>query len=126
MLEVELKGVVDDPDAACRRIEAAGGRVTFRGRLEDRRYDTRDGRLAARDEVLRVRVYSDDAGVRASVDWKGAGRRDAGYKVRDEITTTVGEPDELAAILQRLGLGLTGAIDRDVTQYRLGDATVRF
>ena len=43
MIELELKAVVPDLDAARRRIEVAGARQMFMGRLEDRRYDRPDG-----------------------------------------------------------------------------------
>ena len=59
MLEVELKSVVDDLPRRRAAVEAAGGVLVFSGRLEDRRYDTADRALTARDHVLRVRVYRD-------------------------------------------------------------------
>jgi len=125
-LEVELKSVVDDVDAARRHLEAAGARLVFDGQLEDRRYDTPDRRLAGRDQVLRLRVYRDDHGARASLDWKGPAREDAGYKVRDEISARTADPIELAALLERLEYDVIAEIDRHVTQYALERATVRF
>jgi len=68
--ELELKGVVHDEAACRRRVEDAGARVVFQGRLEDRRYDTNDRGLTARDEVLRVRTYTGDADERATLEWK--------------------------------------------------------
>jgi adenylate cyclase class IV len=56
MLEVELKSVVDDLERRRAAVEAAGAKLAFSGRLEDRRYDTADRALTARDQVLRVRV----------------------------------------------------------------------
>ena len=125
-LEVELKSVVDDVDATRRRLEDAGARLLFDGQLEDRRYDTPDRRLTARDEVLRLRVYRDGNGARASLDWKGPTREDAGYKVRDEIVTRAEDPDELAAILERLEYAVIAEIDRHVTQYLFERAVIRF
>lgn len=125
-LEVELKSVVGDVEGARQRLEAAGARVTFAGRLEDRRYDTAEGRLVAADEVLRLRVSHDETGTRASLDWKGPTRQRSGYKVRDEITANTSSAVELARILERLGYRVIGEIDRAVTQYALGAASIRF
>jgi len=124
--EVELKSVVPDVDDCRRRIEAAGARVEFEGRLEDRRYDTLDRRLTSADQLLRVRRYTDGSGTRASLEWKGPTRQESGYKVRDEIVATTPDAIELASILERLGYGVIGEIDRDVAQYALADATIRF
>src|SRR5436305_1853434 len=71
MNEGGLKGVVPDVAAARARVEAAGGALEYAGRLEDRRYDTPDRSLAARDHVLRVRIYRWPAGAKASIDFKG-------------------------------------------------------
>jgi len=128
MREVELKGIVPDESAARARVEAAGGRLAFAGRLEDRRYDDSARRLTARDVVLRLRTYRDpDGGVRsAHVDWKGPTDYEHGYKVRDELSVPVADPDAFAGILERLGYTLVLEIDREVTQYELAGATVRF
>ena len=126
MLEVELKSVVDDLARRRAAIEAAGATLVFDGRLEDRRYDSPDRALTARDHVLRVRVYRDAAGTRAQLDFKGPTQRDDGYKVREEIESHVSDADALVAILDRLGYVVTIAIDRDIVQYDLGGAMIRF
>jgi predicted adenylyl cyclase CyaB len=125
MIEVELKAVVDDLDRRRALVEAAGGRLAYAGRLEDRRWDTPDRALGQRDEVLRVRVYRSTAGARGSLDWKGPTTFDNGYKRREELTTTA-EPEALEAILRRLGMIVTRAIDREIVQYELDGAVVRF
>jgi predicted adenylyl cyclase CyaB len=124
--EVELKSIVDDVASAQRRIEAAGAQMMFEGRLEDRRYDTSDRRLSEADEVLRLRTYIDTRGVRAALDWKGPTRREHGYKVRDEISASTGDPADVAAILERLGYTVIGEIDRHVVQYAFDHAVIRF
>ncbi|HVF08537.1 MAG TPA: hypothetical protein VNC60_08180, partial [Actinomycetota bacterium] len=83
MLEVELKSVVDDVDQCRDAVERAGATLVFVGRLEDRRWDSYDRALAARDHVLRVRVYRGGGHVRAELDWKGPTRRDGPYKLRE-------------------------------------------
>ncbi len=126
MREVEVKGVVDDPAAARRRLEAAGAELVFEGRLEDRRYDTPDHLLGERDEVLRLRVYRTAGDVRGALDWKGPTGFDGGYKVREELSSKVGDPETLAEMLGRLGYVVTREIDRRIAQYDLAGATVRF
>jgi adenylate cyclase class 2 len=98
----------------------------FEGRLEDRRYDSADRHLVAVDIVLRLRTYRSATSVRAALDWKGPTRLEDGYKIRDELTTEVGDPDTLSRMLELLGYTVTREIDRSIVQYQLGEATVRF
>jgi predicted adenylyl cyclase CyaB len=124
--EVELKSVVHDVDGCRRRLESAGARVTFEGKLEDRRYDTHDGRLTSSDEVLRVRRYTGGGDARASLEWKGPTRQEHGYKVREELAAATPDASVLATILERLGYEVVGEIDREIAQYSLDDTTIRF
>lgn len=125
MREVELKAIVDDAAAARDAIRRAGATLTYEGRLEDRRYDTPDFALRLRDQVLRLRIYR-AAPARAMLDWKGPTAYESGYKVREELTTTAGDPDALAALLERLGYVVTREIDRRIEQYQWEGATIRF
>ena len=127
MRELEVKAVLDDWDARRRRLEKHGARLVFAGRLEDRRYDTPRRALAKRDHVLRVRVYrSEDGASRCSLDWKGKTKYEDGYKVREELSATAAQPDELVAILARLGYVVIHAVDREIIQFAFRGATVRF
>jgi adenylate cyclase class IV len=126
MREIELKSVVDDLAMRRAMVERAGAVLTFEGRLEDRRYDTAGGELAARDHVLRTRSYINASGRRAELDWKGPTMHENGYKLRDEIGTAVDDAEMLAAILGHLGYVVTTAIDREIVQLELGGTTVRF
>jgi predicted adenylyl cyclase CyaB len=124
--EVELKAVVEDMRAARRAVEAKGARLVFAGRLEDRRYDTRDRALVAKDVVLRLRTYRTEKSVTAHLDWKGPTQVEGGFKVREELTSGISDPDALAAILEHLGYVVVREIDRDIAQYGLGDTMIRF
>lgn len=126
MLEVELKSAVDDVAQRRALVERAGGQIVFAGRLEDRRWDTYDRALAAKDHVLRVRVYRTASEVRAELDWKGPTRRDGRYKLREELGTNVADPDVLNAVLIHLGYEVTIAIDREIVQYDLDGTMIRF
>lgn len=123
--EVELKAVVPDPEAAVAAVIAAGGAEVYRGRLEDRRYDTPDRALTLRDHVLRLRVYR-GAVADGRLDWKGPTTYVDGYKVREEHSVTLGDADALALMLERLGYVVTREIDREIRQFTVVGAVVRF
>ena len=125
MREVELKGIVPDLDAARAALVRAGAALVYAGRLEDKRYDTPERGLGNRDHVLRLRVYR-GAEVRALLDWKGPTGYEDGYKVREELSVPLGDGDALAAMLDRLGYVVTREIDREIEQYTVAGATVRF
>ncbi len=126
MLEVELKSVVDDVDGCRAAVERAGATLVFAGRLEDRRWDTPDRAMFAKDHVLRVRVYRGGGHTRAELDWKGPTRRDGTYKLREELGTSVTDPEALGQILEQLGYEVSIAIDREIVQYDLEGTMIRF
>jgi predicted adenylyl cyclase CyaB len=126
MREVELKAVVDDLAKRKKKIEAAGAALSFEGKISDRRYDFASRELTGRDEVLRTRRYRDLASTRTFLDWKGPTERREGYKMREEFTTAVEDADSLEKILEKLGLELTWEIDREISQYDLTGAVIRF
>jgi adenylate cyclase class IV len=123
--EVELKGIVDDPGAVLAALRADGAEPMFEGRLHDLRYDTVDRTLAARDCVLRLRVYENAEGITAGLDWKGPTGYEDGYKVRQELTTGVTDPAALKRMLEDLGYIVTREIDRRIVQFRCRGAVVR-
>src|SRR5206468_12024751 len=99
--ELELKARVDDPAALERAIVDAGGELMFRGEMIDRRYD-RKGRLARRDEVLRLRVFRPDSGAApfGVLGWKGPVSVRDGYKHRAEHEAQVARSEEHTSELQ--------------------------
>ena len=126
MREIELKGVVDD-EAGCRaRLVAAGGHLVFEGELTDRRYDTPTRALFARDEVLRLRVARGAEGERARIEFKGRASFPDGYKLREEIGTSVGEAATMHAILGGAGFLVTREIDRHIASFDFEGTMVRF
>ena len=126
MREVELKCVVDDLEQRCAAVERAGATRVYAGSLQDRRYDTPDRSLVARDHVLRVRVYGSGPESRAEVDFKGPTALEGGYKVREEIGTGLRDAGAFVAILDRLGYQVTVTIDREIVQYEFEGAMIRF
>ncbi len=126
MREVELKSVVDDLPARREQVERAGGNLLVEGKLIDHRYDSANGDLIRRDHVLRLRVYVTPGKREGHLDWKGETGFEDGYKVRDEISTEIGDPDALATMLANLGLRVIREIEREIFQYSLAGAVVRF
>jgi len=126
MNEVELKSVVDDPALRRSLLERAGASLVFAGQLTDLRYDQRNADLSGRDHVLRLRVYDSENGREGHIDWKGETRYEDGYKVREEISTGASDPDAMAVILRKLGFVVVQVIERQIAQYELEGAIVRF
>jgi predicted adenylyl cyclase CyaB len=126
MLEVELKAVVVDPAATRKQLEKAGAKLAYEGRLVDRRYDIESRELADRDEVLRVRRYERGDSAKTFLDWKGRTETRGAYKIREEISTLVDDFAAIELILDKVGFVVTMEIDRDIAQYQLGAATIRF
>jgi adenylate cyclase class IV len=126
MREVELKAVLDSWGDRRARLMKAGATTNFSGRLEDRRYDTDERSLASRDIVLRLRTYRDARGARAELEFKGPTGYEGGYKVREEVGSTVLDPESVAFMLAGLGYIVTRPIDRAIEQFELGEAIVRF
>lgn len=126
MREVELKAVVDDLAGTRKRLEKAGARPVFEGSLSDSRYDVESRELEERDEVLRVRRYEAPGSSKTYLDWKGPTETRDVYKIREEISTLVEDFEPLARILEKLGFIVTMEIDREIAQYELGGATIRF
>ena len=126
MREIELKTVVDDIAKRRKVVEDAGGELQFAGRLIDARYGDADGRLMTADHVLRLRIYETDEGRKGHLDWKGPTEYENGYKVREELSTPIGDPDALESMLRNLGYAVITKIERRIWQYGLSGATVRF
>jgi predicted adenylyl cyclase CyaB len=125
MREVELKSVVPDPERLVARLRAAGAVPVLDGRLSDTRYDTADRALLARDHVLRLRVFAGAAGSDASLDWKGPTLQSDGYKVREEISSSIGNADALARMLDSLGYVVIREVQREISQFEFRGAVVR-
>jgi adenylate cyclase class IV len=83
--------------------------------------------MTDRDEVLRTRTYRDGtAGARTSLDWKGPRTIEGGYRVREEHSVGVASLAALESILAGLGYRVTMAIDRQIIQFDVEGAVVRF
>ena len=97
--EVEIKFRITDLKALTRRLRAAGFRhKTRRTHETNLLFDTADGTLAARGEVLRIRQY----GKLWTLTHKSRGT-EGRHKVRTETETTVADGEALTAVFAALG-----------------------
>ncbi|MBP9501966.1 MAG: class IV adenylate cyclase [Candidatus Promineofilum sp.] len=100
-LEVEVKFFVSNLDVMRQRLEQAGAESVFPRVYElNIRFDTSDGGLLQRAELLRLRQDT-----RARLTFKGPAAADitSEAKVREEIELEVADFDRMATILTRLG-----------------------
>jgi predicted adenylyl cyclase CyaB len=125
MREVELKSVVPDPARTMVELRAAGAVLALEGMLRDRRYDTAERALLAKDHVLRVREFTGGGAATATLDWKGPTSYADGYKVREEISARIGDAKIFAQLLEGLGYAVIREIDRSIVQFDVRGATVR-
>ncbi|MEO7965310.1 MAG: class IV adenylate cyclase [Gemmatimonadaceae bacterium] len=126
MREIELKGLVENESASRARLVAAGARLVFEGELTDRRYDMPNASMFERDEVLRLRIVRSAEGERARLEFKGAASFPDGYKLREEIGTSVDDAATMHDILCALGFIVTREIDRHIASFELTGTMVRF
>jgi adenylate cyclase class 2 len=97
--EVEIKFLVDDVQELERKLREAGFTLqTPRTHEMNTLYDTPDGTLRSRDELLRIRKYGDRWLLTHKA--KGASGR---HKSRTETETGIEDGEELAGILHALG-----------------------
>lgn len=126
MTETELKAVVEDLERCRAAVERAGGVLEMEGHLQDNRYEDEAGVMRKQDHVLRVRIFHGGGRDEASLEWKGPTRQIGGLKAREEIGTKVADAAALTEIIEKLGYEVTRTIDREIAQYALLGATVRF
>ncbi|HVA88969.1 MAG TPA: class IV adenylate cyclase, partial [Chloroflexota bacterium] len=102
MVEREVKIRVDDPDALHPLLEAMGAARSRSEQELNRMFDTPEGTLRRRGEVLRVRTAD-----HASLTWKGPAAEADHYKhkVREELEAGIAAEgaESLVAMLARLG-----------------------
>ena len=98
--EIEIKLPASDLEAVRSRLREGGAALQAAEHDEvDDLYDDRERRLSASGRALRLRR----AGDRAILTYKGPARFQAGAKIREEREAGVSDPEEVSAILERLG-----------------------
>ncbi len=101
LLEVEVKFLLEGLDEFRQRLVLVGAEpVSPRVYERNVRFDTSDGALLQRQELLRLRQDT-----RSRLTFKGPAAEDTASeaKVREEIELEIGDFERLSTILQRLG-----------------------
>jgi adenylate cyclase, class 2 len=115
--ETEVKLRVPDADAARGALLGIGARLARERHFEDNLLlDDGERGLAGAGSVLRIRRASGE-GV---LTFKGPRRIQEGVKSREEIELSVGDPDALQEVLERLGLRPVFRYQKYRETYRLG------
>jgi predicted adenylyl cyclase CyaB len=125
--ELELKAIVPDVEALRQALDSAGAVLRFHGMMRDRRLD-REGLLSSRDQVFRVRLWSDEEGGQtlAEVAWKGPTSVDPdGYKLREELEFNVDDGETALQVLRSVGFSIVESIDRYVELFELEGTVAR-
>lgn len=118
-LEIELKFAI--PDLAALRLRLAAAGAVERGTVfeENVVFDEPSGRLAAGEQLLRVR--SDR---RAVVTFKAPRVGDPRFKVREELEFEVSDATAAGALFERLGYTRTRRYQKRRQTWQLGEAVV--
>jgi adenylate cyclase, class 2 len=118
--EVEVKFAVSDLAALAKKLRAAGFRIKTRRTHEmNTLFDTAEGTLSERGEVLRIRKYGDVW----SLTHKSCGESKR-YKSRVETETRVEDGAKLAAIFQLIGVMPRFRYEKFRTEWTDGKGTV--
>ena len=119
MMEIEIKSPCEDLDGVERRLLELG--AGFRGETAQAdlylSHPCRD--FARTDEALRLRREGDGA----TLHYKGP-KIDAGTKSREEIGMSLGEPDAMMSILDRLGFRPVAEVRKVRRNYGIGNIEV--
>jgi adenylate cyclase class 2 len=124
-VEIEAKMSVPDLDVVrsrLRELGAEGGRRTLETNTF---FDTEDRSLLAADEGLRLRRNHDEASGADEhvITYKGP-RQHGQVKTRDEVEVTVGDYDDAAQLLERLGFIRVLSFEKRRESWKLGGCKV--
>ncbi|HRD02607.1 MAG TPA: class IV adenylate cyclase [Candidatus Saccharicenans sp.] len=116
MIEIEVKIKVPDLKTARQKLLDMGCEIVRDFYREwNALYDFPDGRLASRQEALRLRL----AGKKAFVTYKGHPQKSRSFKIREEFESEIKSIRDFKKILKKLGLS-------PVFEYRKKRMLLRF
>jgi adenylate cyclase class 2 len=122
--EVEIKFLVDDIDALTRKLRASGFRLKTRRTHElNTLYDTADGTLKQRGELLRIRKYGEQWVLTHKAKGKNADEG-ARHKSRIETQTEIADGKKLDAIVRALGFAPSFAYEKFRAEWSDGTGDV--
>jgi adenylate cyclase, class 2 len=119
--EIEVKLPAADLEEIQRRLRECGASLE-KARHEESNdlYDDADGRLSGTGCALRLRRVEGES----RLTFKGPARFEKGVKRREERESTVGDPAEVEAILERLGFVRRFRYEKRREQWRLSGCAI--
>jgi adenylate cyclase class 2 len=119
MDEIEVKFRLSDPGGLRKRLKAVGAK--YMGKVYERNmvFDTPDGMLRRRHELLRLR----DDGTHL-ITWKGPQDRSHEFKKRREINLEVRDPDSAVELFGALGFVENHRYEKRRETWHLGSVEV--
>ena len=119
--EIEVKLPATDLSEIRRRLHDEGAALEKERHEESNDlYDDAQGRLSGAGCALRLRRATGEI----RLTFKGPPRFDQGVRTREERETTVGNPVEMAAILERLGLAPSFRYEKRREEWQLHGCAV--
>lgn len=117
--EIEAKARVESLDEVRGRLGRLGARPVESGFEHNVVFDTPDGRLRAKDSLLRLRKY-----VRSVLTFKGPRGDSRPVKSRREVEFEVSDFDSAAELLESLGFVKAWTYEKRREKWTLDDAKV--
>ncbi len=119
--EIELKLPVANLEEVRRRLRERGADLVRPRHAESNDlYDDAQGRLRAADSALRLRRTEGES----RLTFKGPSRFEQGVRSREERETPIGDPGEVVAILEHLGLSRRFRYEKRREEWRLADCDI--
>lgn len=118
MIEVEIKSPIDDPDEIRRRLTKLGAHFIVEEEQTDIYYNAPHRDFAETDEALRIRV-----GENVTLTYKGP-KLDLVSKTREEICISLGDADQVTAMLKALGFKEVATVVKVREKYRLNNLII--
>ncbi|MFO7925219.1 MAG: class IV adenylate cyclase [Halobacteriota archaeon] len=122
MYEVELKLRVEHQDLR-ERLATIDAKPVGTVTQVDTYYNHLTRNFAETDEALRIRRETTDSEKKAKLTYKGP-LVDADSKTREELETSVGDEEIMAAILESVGFDPAATVEKTRERFRCGEYTV--
>lgn len=122
--EIEAKIKVDSCDPTRERLRALNARHIYTILEVNRIFDTPEKRLFKKGCGLRIRTCTGDGSVpAASLTYKGP-QQPGPFKSREELETTLGDPDNTVSILEALGYTPVITFEKHREEWKLDGVVV--
>jgi adenylate cyclase class 2 len=121
MEEIEVKILGIDVKETEAKLNKLGAKQTFKGFLRVKYFDTVDGEIRSRGDLLRVRQFGDEY---TEVCYKTNKRIKDGYKIFDEYTLKSDNFDEACKFFEGLGYIVSCFYEKKRTVFKFEDSEI--